>query len=88
MATNTEPIQQNRPRRWALAVHRPLRWGVAGTGLIASDMMAVASMIPGVTIQAVGAREDEDKAKAFVSQHGAPSRPVLPAVVKGTIARF
>ena len=76
MATDTELIQQNIVRRWALAVHRPLRWGVAGTGLIASDMMAVASMIPGVIIQAVGAREDEDKAKAFVAQHGA--RPHAP----------
>ena len=53
-------------------MHRPLRWGVAGTGLIASDMMSVASMIPGVVLQAVGARKDEDKANAFAAQHGAP----------------
>ena len=65
-----EPTQQP-VRRWALAVHRPLRWGVAGTGLIAEDMMSVASMIPGVVIQAVGARKDEDKANAFAQKHGA-----------------
>jgi predicted dehydrogenase len=52
-------------------VHRPLRWGIAGTGLIAEDMTSVASMLPGVVLQAVAARKSVDKAKAFADKHGA-----------------
>ena len=52
-------------------MHRPLRWGVAGTGLIAEDMISVASMLPGVILQGIGARKSEDKAKAFAEKHGA-----------------
>ena len=69
-----------RQRRWSLAVHRPLRWGIAGTGLIAEDMTSVASMLPGVVLQAVAARKSVDKAKAFVEKHGA--RGFVPGMLR------
>ena len=57
--------------RWTLAVLRPLRWGIAGTGAIANDVVSVLALLPGVQLQAIGARKDKEKAKQFAARHGA-----------------
>ena len=42
---------------------RSIRWGICGTGTIASDMVQVLRQLPGTEVRAVGSRSAEGAAK-------------------------
>merc|ERR1711939_631908 len=56
--------------KWTLAVLRPIKWGIVGTGLITEDVVGMMDCLPGTKIVAVSAFKEEEKAKKFAEQHG------------------
>eukprot|EP00891_Asterochloris_glomerata_P007273 jgi/Astpho2/7273/fgenesh1_pg.00113_%23_79_t len=58
--------------KWGLAAFQPLRWGFAGTGLIAEDFIEALSLVPGAQLAAVAARNPErvSAAQNFADMHG------------------
>src|SRR5690349_14586849 len=57
---------------WTLAVLTPLKWGFAGTGLIAEDFAEALRMVPGAELHGVAARSPErlKQAEDFARKHG------------------
>ena len=53
--------------------HRPLRWGVVGTGAISRQMVADFALVPDATVSAVASREVE-RADAFADEFGIAER--------------
>jgi predicted dehydrogenase len=53
----------------------PVRWGIAGTGRIASDFAEDLALLPGARLAAVGSRSQES-ADAFADRFGIPNRHV------------
>ena len=56
---------------------RPVRWGVMGTGTIASDFVRVLKSLPDVEVAAIGSRTAE-KAETFASVAGVSSAALHP----------
>ena len=58
--------------KWCLAVYQPLRWGFAGTGLIAEDFIEALSLVPGAELMTAAARKKDrlPQAQEFAKKHG------------------
>lgn len=58
--------------KWGLAIYKPLRWGFAGTGLIAEDFIEALSLVPGAQLVTAAARNKDrlPQAQEFAKKHG------------------
>ena len=65
--------------KWVLAIFQPVRWGFAGTGLIAEDFIEALSLVPGAELVTCAARNKSrlPQAQEFAKKHGQSAPLVL-----------
>lgn len=70
--TPSTPLDVRRGVTDAKDIAHPLRWGILGTGNISAQWVWCLQQVPGATITAAAAR-DQDRAQAFADRNGIPA---------------